>query len=278
MNVRLLFTVIFLVAVSIISCTREKDTLLSPSASNLEIGTGNNKRGVIGKDFHLNADVLAGSKIELVKVVISQKSTETYTSKWSYQIEWDIYKGAKNTNVHKHFDIPADAVKGLYDFTFIVKDQNGTQLQIREDFTILAEADLAIHPVFTTRNVPADNQVFKKGESITARFTVEDVRDTGTLCAILVKAGSNHFPETVSAIDDSKTIVIGKYTGTAAPSWGMYNSITVGAEKDYNTPVPLTISGDKAWESGPYYFIMLYQNTTHNISIYKRIPITIEYE
>lgn len=267
-----------MIAAAISSCKKEQETTLpAPTASNVEIGTGNNKRGIIGKDFHLNADVMAGDKIDLVKVIISQKTTETYAAEWHFELEWDIYKGAKNTNVHKHFDIPADAPKGNYLFTLLVTDQNGTKLELTADLTIIAASDLAISPVFNTRTIPADNQVFKKGETITARFSVDGVRDTGTLAAILVKAGSNHSPETVSAIDYSKAIVIGKFTNTETPSWGMYSTITVGADQDYNTPAS-PITGDKAWASGNYYFIMLYENTTHAISIYKSIPIKIDYE
>lgn len=267
-----------MIAAAISSCKKEQETTLpAPTASNVEIGTGNNKRGIIGNDFHLNADIVAGDKIDGVKVIISQKTTETYAAEWHFELEWDIYKGAKNTNVHKHFNIPADAPKGNYLFTLLVTDQNGTRLELTADLEIVAASDLAISPVFSTRDVPADNQVFKKGETITARFSVEDVRDTGILAAILVKAGSNHSPETVSAIDYSKAIVIGKFTNTDSPAWGMYSSITVGATADYNTPAS-PITGDKAWASGNYYFIMLYENTTHAISIYKSIPIKIDYE
>jgi hypothetical protein len=267
-----------MIAAAISSCKKEQGTTLpAPTASNIEIGTGNNKRGIIGQDFHLNADVVAGDKIDGVKVIISQKTTETYAADWHFELEWDIYKGARNTNVHKHFTIPAEAPKGNYLFTLLITDQNGTRLELSTDLTIIAASDLAISPVFTTRDIPADNQVFKKGETITARFAVEGVRDTGILAAILVKANSHHFPETVTAIDYSKAIVIGKFTNTTTPSWGMYSSITVGATQDYNTPAS-PITGDKAWTTGNYYFIMLYENKTHAISIFKSIPIKIDHE
>jgi len=255
MKARLFFAAVIVLAATVTSCKKENDILVAPTVTNLEIGTGNNKQGIIGKDFHLNADVVAGDKIDLVKVIISSAA-------WRFEVTWDIYSGAKNTNVHKHFTIPADAIAGDYDFTLLITDQNGQELRITEDFKILSEDDLPVNPVFNTRTVPTDNQVFKKGETITARFSVENVRDSGTLCAILVKASSNHLPETVSAIDYSKAIVIGKYSGTESPSWGMYSTIVVDGE----------------WESGKYYFIMLYQNITHNISIYKHIPVTINQE
>lgn len=252
--------------------------LAKPTAQNLEIGTNNNKRGIIGADFHLNADIVAGDKIDNVTVRIAQKTTETYTAAWKFEVSWETYKGAKNTNIHKHFDIPADAPKGKYDFFLIVTDQNGTKLEIKEGFTILAAADLPFNPTFTFRNVPTDNQVYKKGESIIARFSVNNVRDEGTLCAVLIKESAKHYPETVSKIDFSKAITLGNYTDSTTPSWGMFNTLVVGAEVDYAVPAPLPISAAKAWESGRYNLVLIYENKVHNISIHKSIPITINYQ
>lgn len=270
-----------IMAVAWSSCKKDEAVnpdLPKPTAKNLEIGTNNNKRGIIGADFHLNADIVAGDKIELVTVRILQKATETYASAWKYELSWESYKGARNTNIHRHFEIPADAPKGKYDFFLIVTDQNGTKLEIKEDFTILPASDLPFSPTFIFRNVPAENAVFKKGETITARFTVNDVRDEGTLCAVLIKESAKHYPETVSQIDFSKAITIGSYTQSTTPSWGMYNMLVVGAELDYAVPEPLPISGAKAWESGKYNFVMIYENKIHNISIHKSIPITINYQ
>lgn len=42
----------------------------------------------------------------------------------------------KNATVHKHFDIPENAVEGKYDFTIIVNDENGTTLEEKRNITI----------------------------------------------------------------------------------------------------------------------------------------------
>ena len=129
----------FLIAATALgSCKKEEreNVRRKPTATNLELGINNSKKGIIGEDFHLNADIVAGDRIDIVKVIISQKPAERLTSTWKHQIIWENYKGAKNTNVHKHFDIPADASAGKYDFYFIVTDENGTQLEIKEDFLI----------------------------------------------------------------------------------------------------------------------------------------------
>jgi len=252
--------------------------LPKPTATNIEVGTSNNKRGIIGADFHLNADILAGDKIALVKVLIAQKPTETYASAWKLELSWESYAGAKNTNVHRHFTIPADAPKGAYDFYLIVTDQNGTKLEIREDFSLVAASDLPFNPSFTFRNVPAEDQVYKKGDVLTSRFGVNDVKDEGTLSAVLIKSSAKHYPETVSQIDFTRAINVGTFVADTSPSWGMFTTITIGAEKDLSFPENQPITGAKAWESGKYNFVMFYENKVHKISIYKSVPIVIDYQ
>lgn len=137
--------VAFLLTASIFTSCRKDDggspELAQPTIQNLEIGLNNNEIGVIGKDFHFNADVVVSGKIENVQVKILPRSGETYAKAWSHQITWDSYKDAKNTNVHKHFYIPTDAVEGKYDFTVIVNDQNGSKLEVKKSITIYTEAN-----------------------------------------------------------------------------------------------------------------------------------------
>ena len=131
---------VFLLLVTLAaSCKKDKEEVLiiSPKAANIEIGTANSKQGIRGRDFHFNADVIAADKIKTVEVKILPKVGQTYSSTWKFEIVWDQYFGAKNSNVHKHFTIPIDAPLGKYDFYFLVYDQNGTKLEIREDFTIV---------------------------------------------------------------------------------------------------------------------------------------------
>lgn len=120
--------------------------LAKPTIDNIELGLGNNQIGVIGKDFHFNADILAGDKIENVQVKILPRSGETYAKAWKLEITWDQYKDAKNATVHKHFDIPADATEGKYDFVIIVNDQNGTTLEEKREIIIYKAENLPVDP------------------------------------------------------------------------------------------------------------------------------------
>lgn len=108
-----------------------------PTIDKIELGLSNSETATIGADFHFNAEVTAVDKIENVQVKILQKSTETYSKVWSHEITWTQYAGAKNATVHKHFDIPEDAVAGKYDFIIIVNDQNGSKLEVKKNLTII---------------------------------------------------------------------------------------------------------------------------------------------
>ncbi|WP_186757837.1 DUF4625 domain-containing protein [Echinicola salinicaeni] len=125
---------------AISSCSEDdvQPDLVDPQITNIEIGYDNQKEGIVGEDFHFNADIVAGEKIETLTVQILQKQDQSYTEEWEYFVEWNEYKGLKNTNVHKHFTIPENAPIGIYDFIFTVVDTNGVQIKIKEELYIIS--------------------------------------------------------------------------------------------------------------------------------------------
>ncbi|MGN8055072.1 DUF4625 domain-containing protein [Pedobacter sp. 22163] len=299
----LLLSAMLLVA-GLSACKKENtdQEALKPTAENVEIGTANNKRALRGRDFHFNADILAATKIKDVKLVISQKPGQSYASNWKFELSWPEYIGTKNTNIHKHFTIPAIAPEGTYDFAVIVQDENGSQLEIKEDLIILDPANLPVDPKigrdFVSRNgaliyytdvFEEKELIFKKGDEMTLHAQVSEIKDDGILYSVLIKKKANYYPESIDKLDLSKVIVVTKVEhkglGNAAKistlklSNGVYGgeTITVGAAMDNNEPSPNNITGEKAWESGQYQWVILYKNTTHNISVFKSIPITINY-
>ncbi len=284
-------------------CKKEKDPeIATPTASNIEIGTANNKQAIRGRDFHLNVDVIAGDKIKGVEIKILQKAGQTYTANWKFELAWDQYNGVKNTNVHKHFTIPAEAPEGRYDFCFIVYDENGTRLELKEDFTILDATSIEVDPkigrdifsrngtmIYYMDTYVEQELIFKKGDEFTAHAQVSEIKGDGILYTILIKRKANYFPESIDKLDFSKAIVISKVAHTGLPNAskvstlkqinGTYGgeSIIIGTERDGNEPISNLINGEKAWESGKYNLVILYKNTTYNMSTYKSIPITIVY-
>ncbi|WP_316846360.1 DUF4625 domain-containing protein [Pedobacter psychrodurus] len=296
-------TLLMLLVVFATGCKKEKDPeIATPTASNIEIGTANNKQAIRGRDFHLNVDVIAGDKIKGVEIKILQKAGQTYTANWKFELAWDQYNGVKNTNVHKHFTIPAEAPEGRYDFCFIVYDENGTRLELKEDFTILDATSIEVDPkigrdifsrngtmIYYMDTYVEQELIFKKGDEFTAHAQVSEIKGDGILYTILIKRKANYFPESIDKLDFSKAIVISKVAHTGLPNAskvstlkqinGTYGgeSIIIGTERDGNEPISNLINGEKAWESGKYNLVILYKNTTYNMSTYKSIPITIVY-
>lgn len=146
MKITKAIAVMVLLVVSFTACKKDNLEIPEPTIVNVEVGLNNNEIGVIGQDFHFNADILAGDRIDVVQVKIQQRNDETYASAWGHEVTWEQYRGAKSVTVHKHFDIPAEAVAGTYDFLIMVTDQNGTQLEERRSLTLYTKEDLPVDP------------------------------------------------------------------------------------------------------------------------------------
>lgn len=305
MKIKNLMLSVMLITAGLSACKKENtdQEALKAKAENVEIGTANNKRALRGRDFHFNADIIAASKIKDVKMIISQKAGQTYTSSWKFELFWPEYVGAKNTNIHKHFTIPIAAPEGTYDFAVIVQDENGLQLEIKADLIILDPANLPVDPKigrdFVSRNdtliyytdvFEEKELIFRKGDKMTLHAQVSEIKDDGTLYSVLIKKKSDYYPESIDKLDLSKVIVVTKVAhkglgnagkvSTLKLSNGVYGgeTITVGAATDNNEPTTNAITGEKAWESGPYQWVILYKNTSHNVSVFKSVPITISYK
>jgi hypothetical protein len=292
---------LFLVtALAFTGCENDDDTEASkPVAENIEIGTANNKRALIGRDFHFNADITAGNKIATVQLKILPKTGVTYTRDWKLELSWPEYTGVKNTNVHKHFTIPAEAPEGIFDFYFIVLDENGTKLEIKEELTITDPANMPVDPLIGRDNISRNDDliyymetwvepelIFKKNDKLTAHAQVSQIMGDGILYSVLIKKSLNYHPESIDNLDLKKVIVISKveHKNLAAASkittlqkindvWGG-ESIIIGADKDAEGSAT---TAEKSWESGQYNWVVLYKNTTYSMSVYKSMPITINY-
>lgn len=286
------------------ACKKDKVIdLAKPTAENIEIGSANGKHALKGRDFHFNADVVAGEKIKSVQLKILQRSTETYTANWKLELTWNEYVGAKNTNVHKHFTIPAEAPDGKYDFYFIVMDENGTKFELKEELLISDPANMPVDPqigrdmisrngtlIYYTETWVEPELIFKKGDELKMHARISEIKGDGILYTLLIKKKSNYYPEAVDNLDLGKAIVISKVTHTGLPAASKITTVTqvngvyggeriiIGASQDGNEPLANPINGDKDWESGKYNLVILYKNTTYNMNVYKVLPVTIDYK
>jgi len=292
---------VLLTVTSFMACNKnEEPELPKPTISDIEIGLNNNEIGVTGRDFHFNAEVLAGDKIDIVQIKIVQRSTETYSGTWGHEIIWEQYKGAKNATVHKHFDIPADAIDGKYDFLIIVKDQNGTILEEKRILNIYKAENLPVDPELSVFNITANGKFFyrngklsnpeitslKKDDVTWIQATLGNIKGDGKMYIVYINKKLNHRPETIDKIDMSKAMIYDVYEHSGWTQGDYFSNIVsgtrfapdfiIGASQDNNVPIPNPVSDDKAWETGTYYVGVVYQNTTYNISFYKYIEIDIE--
>lgn len=300
---------VFLFIATFTACKKDNQPgpeLAKSTIDNIEIGLGNNKIGVIGKDFHFNAEILAGDRIENVQVKILPRSGETYAKAWELEITWDQYKDAKNATVHKHFDIPEDAAEGTYDFLIIVNDQNGTTLEEKREINIYKAENLPVDPSLSVLNVSVNGSFFyrdgkfasdgatlSKEDRFSSQATIEGVKDDGIMYLLLINKKLGHRPESIDQIDFDKAIVYDVYehknwqqvesfsNAVADPktfSWVRKTPpLIIGADHDNNAPQPGTIGGNKAWETGTYYFGVVYKNTTYNMGYFRYIELSLEF-
>jgi hypothetical protein len=298
---------------SFTACKKDEQTEMlpetpKPTLENLELGLGNAGIGVIGEDFHFEGDILAVDKIDRVEVKMLQKAGQTYSKTWKHEITWDQYKGLKNINVHKHFNIPKEAAEGKYDLVVMVYDENGSKLEIKRDFEIYMRANLPIRPIvsglymhrnwtpFYDSHSDRDKyptQRFKKGDTLQVQANISFVKGDGKLYLLLIKKSANYNPKSIEEVDLGKAIVYDVFDHkNQASIYDFSNSIfdfdsytvvrnmpnlIIGADKDNNNPGANAISGAKAWQTGDYNLVMIYRNTTANQTVYRSIPIGIDY-
>jgi len=274
-----------------------------PTIDTIELGLGNNEIGTIGEDFHFNAAVTAADKIESVQIKIAQISTENYSKVWSHEINWPQYAGAKNITIHKHFDIPADAPEGKYDFIIIIKDQNGSTLEVRKTLNIYLAGNLPVNPVasiftlfknedffYRKGKYYKEGDSFKTGDKVRSQVTLSGVKGNGIMYLLLINKSAKHLPESVDQIDFSKVIVYDMYEHKNMAEVGDFSNVPfnggtttflrempelfIGAQKDNNLPAH-DISGAKTWASGIYVYRLIYKNTTYNINFSQSIDVPV---
>lgn len=290
------------------SCSNNDDDptieLMKPTIENLEIGSGNNGVGVIGRDFHFDMDVEAGDVIETIQVKIQPKRGETYSHDWSFEIIWDEYQGAKNTNVHKHFDIPEDAPEGKFDLIIIVNDQNGETLEETHEVNLIDPANLPVDPYLYMWDFFIDGKyqyvnellqnpeevAYTEGDVFKSSATIRKVKGDGKMYLLFIKKSENHLPRIVDDIDFSKVIVydvfehqnwedVDSFSNVIYDGQGGFTrplpEFVIGAPVDGNTPQHNPIDDEKAWETGEYYLGVVYTNDTYNISVYHYVEVQI---
>ncbi len=262
MNTRIKFLTIFssiAIMAMVSSCSKDDESIPKPVISNLEVGLNNSHVAYAGADLHLEAEIVAEGKINKITVEIHQEEGSSN----EIVVEYDEFKGLKNTTFHKHVDIPATTPLGNYHCHITVSDMEGSSTTVEEEIAIQEMLD-TVAPVLTISSAPTDGQTFANSETISISGHVEDNIALGGMLVALVYESDGIADENVTA-NNSKVIVM-HHThdfGEDPDEYTFNASIVVGAATDNNT-TPAPIQGNNAWKKGNYYILVRVKDAKGN--------------
>lgn len=222
------------------ACKKDKDVVIAPpTISGLEVGIYNGKVGYVGSDLHLAADIEAAEKIKTITVEIHKESG----TGWEFTKVYDEFAGLKNTEFHKHVDIPATAQLGKYHLHLKVIDMQGKATEVESELELQVNADNQA-PTITVTTAPTANQQFNTGQSINISGTITDNVAVGGYLVALVRNDGTEPSQSNMIIVDLKYFQDQKQVSFNA-------SINVGAAYDKQA-TPAKIEGANAWKNGDY--------------------------
>lgn len=243
------------------SCEDDEVEISKPVIGELELGIDNSHIAYIGSDMHMQVELLAEGKIDLITIEI-HKDDGTGDE---IEAEFTKYAGQKNGTFHEHMDIPAGTAAGEYHFQMTVIDQLGNSTTVEEEIT-LEESDDTKGPVITISSAPEANAEFSNGQSISISGTATDNIAMGGMVVAMVREGGSEEP------DDVIIMLLEYYEDIDEISFEA--TIESGAEYD-NQETPELIEGDNAWQSGGYYLLVRTWDTLGNITESQQYPIKI---
>ena len=266
----LLVFLIFLGVLSVFSsCDDDDEVNARPVIEDLEVGIGDSHEAWIGSDLHLEAEITAEGKIDLVEVEIHSEDGGDY----EIEAEYDEFRGLKNTTFHKHVDIPADTPAGNYHLHLTVTDQEGNQVTAEEEITI-AELEDEEAPILEVTSAPESGESFSAGQTISVSATVTDNSSLSGLLVALVYEADEIADADVTGGNTSVIVMLHTHSFDYLDSHSFTASIEVGAANDNNmTPDP--IEGDKEWKSGDYYILIRSKDAKGNWVFSEHYPVSV---
>lgn len=288
------------------SCEKKEDLPPEPQETEkpiireIETSSSGGPKAVIGGDFYFNTEVFAENKIDVVqlKIAPAQGAGARRAESWSFEKTWEQYRGLTDTQVQEHIKIPTEATEGTYDLSLIVKDQKEGVTEQKSKIQISSSGDMLANPhmimvlmkkdargVFYGDSEIKTNNVLTPQDTLVGYLELRKVAGNGKLVSFLVNKKHNHRPLSMDKIDYDKVIVynISEHKGFQSPAIYIPRNnvdyriwyLKIGSENDLNTP-PKKITGNRAWETGDYYFGAIYQNSSGDITACRYADVVIK--
>ena len=285
MNTRVfLIAITFALGLFFTSCEKDDETNPKPVVTLSELGYENSKIGYVGSDLHIEAEILAEGKVDIVTIEIhpegehEEKSASIvlHEGEWDFDTTYTEFSGIIDPTFHKHVDIPMHADTGHYHFHFIVTDMEGQQTVVQEELKI-EQPDDNEAPEITVSSAPDSGAVFNDGETITISGSVSDDKALGGMYIGLVRVDQGL--EDAKAKPDNTITLLHTHDFNSPTAHDFSASIVVGAAED-NNPDPSDLSGDldggAAWQTADYYIVVRCKDAFGgNKAFSNRYPIEI---
>lgn len=209
-----------LAATCLFSCKKEEAPVAeSPAITIKEVGTNNSKVAYTGNDLHLDAEVIAPSKIASIKLQIMLAET---TYGWDFVKTYKTpYAGLKNADFHEHIDVPENAKAGTYTLLIIVTDESGEKTQSKVDFQVIRDLSL-----------PRITEASLKATSNSTLNLTGVIQATNKIARLVVEVQSSawtrEFVYTDAAMVDQSTFRLNKDIDVSSAPAGHYHiNVTV---------------------------------------------------
>lgn len=145
MKIRVLFAIIIAAGIMFTSCNKDEE-IAKPVITIHELGDGdshgNEHIAKVGGELHMDIDVVAEGKIDVIQVIIhpeGEHHEKDGHDKWELNTVYTKFSGLKNTTFHEHVEIDSTAEAGDYHFDFIVTDMEGNQSNAEAELEIIEE-------------------------------------------------------------------------------------------------------------------------------------------
>ncbi len=251
------------------ACEDDDDDVLKPVINNLEVGLGDSHVAYVGADLHLQANIYAEGKVDVITVEIHQEQGSSDEIKATY----DNYAGVIDPIFHKHVDIPTETPVGTYHVHITVTDMLGYQTTVEDEIEIKELTDEEA-PEINISSAPENGQTFASGEAISISGNITDNLSLAGMFIALVYESDNINDADVTGANTSVIVMLHTHDFEDPDEYEFSASIEVGAANDNNmTPAP--IQGDNAWQSGNYYILVKCKDAKGNWAYSNHYPIVI---